>query len=726
MVVQSSHYTTGAEKTDFLTRSEQTINFKGLNGFLKTVVSGSSDTAVKLIKEELFNPAIVKDISFTDEESLFNTVKEDTTSIFVIRIPNMRKNLFNNQKWFPLLTRMIFIDASDISKSTNTSLVFCLHNQIVQTLNKVHTKKLGALANSQLNLRLILEKVSTRNLEHFASLIQGKINDYNTEIDQLKKEQLGATDNLEKDIVLFKFDEFSRQILKDRYSLEKLRDYIDMILACTSAEGLKKQNKKLIQEFEERTKKYFYSDNNEIEIATIVEGGGRNQIKTYGEYLLQRKLKPVDKAIIDRCRVILDIIPDTFQRTLKNHFHKNFGINLFLEKYKEYLIKAENDADNKGRFSNFLIDLGIFEKFNALNKKDQDIIKEFISSLSNLNKTSISDDVQMIIRDVLFGKEDKTLKPYILFNKYSSWEYMDLFPTDRFDINPFDMEIGIDEEGRIDYDRLTTRLNRMKNTFQVFDESGNLWDSFCENLTIVINDPSNPSGYSDFNNQSMLRFLKSISSSKITLFLDEAYNDSVKISDEIEPKWRTISKYVMNNLNQQYARINFVSSISTTKNLGATGDRLGSLVASPAKKDVIDFARKQNSVESGNTNSLFMLVNILETAQLSKSIKDNLEERLPKNASRNKIKQRIETYIIAEIDSYRRKQNSKSTKELLRFSPFEGSPLHMFLLNELVSLDKLDVLELPDDFKYLDEPFFTYYQKQLVKDINAFRVHNNG
>ena len=725
MVVQSSHYTTTAEKNDFLTRSEQTVNFKGLNGFLKTVVSGSSDTAIKLIKEELFNPVIVKDIYFTDEESLYNTIKEDTTSIFAIRIDNMRKNLFNNNRWFPLLTRMIFIDDSEISKSTNTSLVFCLHNKIIQTLNKVHTKKLGALANSQLNLRLILEKVSVKNLEHFKSLLETQINDYQTEINNLKTEQLGVTNNLEKDIVLYKFDEFSRQIIKDKYSLEKLRDYIDVILNCTLPENLKKQNKKLILEFEERTKKYFYSDNNEVQIATIVEGGGRNQIKTYGEYLLQRKLKTVDKEIIDRCRVILDVIPDAYQRTLKNHFHKNFGINLFLEKYKQYLVKAENDADNKGRFTNFLIDLGIFEKYNLLTAKNQDIIKEFISNLSNLNKTSISDDVQMIIRDVLFGKENKVQKPYILFNRYSSWEYMDLFPTDRFDINPFDMEIGIDEDGRIDYDRLTTRLERMKKTFQVFDESGNLWDSFCENLTIVINDPANPSGYSDFNNQLLLRFLKFISTSRITLFLDEAYNDSVKISDDNEPKWRTISKYIMNNLHQQYARINVVSSISTTKNLGATGDRLGSLIATPAKKNVINFARKQNSVEKGNTNSLFMLVNILETAQLSKSIKDNLEERLPKNASRNKIKQRIEKYIIAEIKSYHRKQKTQNSSELLRFSPFEGSPLHLFLLNELVALDKLDVLELPDDFKYKDEPFFNYYQKQLVKDINAFRVNKN-
>ncbi len=725
MVIQSSHYTTAAEKKDFLTRSEQTINFKGLNGFLKTVVSGSSNTAIKLLKEELFNPVIVKDIDFTDEERLFKVINEDKTSIFAIRIPFLRKNLFNHSRWFPLLTRMIFIDTSDISKSTNTTLVFCLHNKIIQTLNKVHTKKLGALANSQLNLRLILEKVSTKNLEHFKSLIQTKIDDYSNEIDQLKQEQLGLIDNLEKDIVLFKFDEFSRQILKDKYTLEKLRDYMDMILNCTSIDSIKKQNKQLIQEFEERTKKYFYSENDHVEIATIVEGGGRNQIKTYGEYLLQRKLKPVDQEIIDRCRVILNVIPDTYQRTLKNHFHKNFGLNLFLEKYKQYLIKAENEADNTGRFNNFLIDLGVYEKYNSLNTKGQDIIKEFISNLSNLNKTSISDDVQMIIRDVLFGKEDKVLKPYILFNKYSSWEYMDLFPTDRFDINPFDLEIGINEEGRIDYDRLTTRLERMKKTFQVFDESGNLWDSFCENLTIVINDPANPSGYSDFNNQSLLRFLKFISSSKITLFLDEAYNDSVKIDDENEPKWRTISRYVMNNLNQQYARINLVSSISTTKNFGATGDRLGSIIATPAKRDVIKFARRQNSVEKGNTNSLFMLVNVLENAQLAKSIKDNLEERLPKNASRNKIKLRIEQYIISEIESYHRKQKTKNSKELLRFSPFEGSPLHLFLLNELVALDKLDVLELPDDFKYKDEVFFTYYQKQLVKDINTFRVNKN-
>ncbi len=238
---------------------------------------------------------------------------------------------------------------------------------------------------------------------------------------------------------------------------------------------------------------------------------------------------------------MLDILPDAYQRTIKNHFHKNFGINIFLEKYKEYMIKAENEADNYGRFMNLLIDLGVEEKYFSKSKQEQKLIKEFISALGNLDITSFSDDVQMIIRDLLFSK-NHSLRPYIFYNQSASWEYMDLFPTDRYDDNPFDIEIELDEEGRIDWARLQKKMERIKSSFQLFDDTGNLWDRFCENSTIVVNDPSNPSGFTDFNNLDLIRFLKFLSNSKITLFLDEAYNDAVKIEDPEEPKWRTISR----------------------------------------------------------------------------------------------------------------------------------------------------------------------------------------
>ncbi len=721
MVNQSTHYTTQAEKQNFLSRTESTVNFKGMNGFIRTIVSGTSDTAIELLASEIFGHEVVRKIDFISPGDLYNQIEDDNTSIFAVKIRNMRKNPFNTFKWFPFLSRIVFIDDSPESQATNTSLIFCFHNGIVNTLNKVHTKKLGALANSQLNLRLILEKVNPENLSKFRKAIENKINSYKEELKELKQEQLAEPENPEQDIILYKYDEFSRQVIKDKYILSKFGAFISLIEGVRNKEKQLEMNKDLIKEFEARTKNYFYSENKKLHLAAVYEGGGRNQIRTYADYLVQRPLKPVSKEIIEKCRTLLDIIPNAYQRTLKNHFHKNFGINIFLEKYKEYLIKAENEADNYGRFMNLLIDLGIEDKYSKKTEEEQKLIKEFISALGNLEKTSITDDVQMIIRDIIFSSSRKR-NPYIFFNQEASWEYKDLFPADRYDLNPFDIEVELDDEGRIDWERLQRKLERIKSTFQLFDETGNLWDRFCENSTILVNDPSNPSGFTDFNNINLIKFLKFLSNSKLTLFLDEAYNDAVKIEDPEEPKWRTISRYIMNNIGS-YSKISVVSSLSTTKNLGATGDRMGSLAATPTRKDVIDFTKKRFGLDKGNTNSIFMLVNILEIAQLAKRIKDRMEENLPKDASRYKIKENLKEYIIEEIKQNSSDRSNGFKEKTRRPSLFEGSPLHLFLLDELTSLDKLDVLELADDFKYKGEPFFSYYKKHLVSELNRFRIN---
>ncbi len=722
MVIQSSHYTTPAEKRDFLEKIDSTVNFKGLNGFITGVVGGNANTAVRLLSEEVFRPHNVKVIDFQTTEQLYADIKHDFTSIFIVKIQALRQNFLGEKRWFPYLTRLVFVDNSTMSQATNTSLVFCFHNGIINILNKVHTKKLGELANTQLNLRLIVEKINLSLLSKIAELIQAKIADYELELNYFKTEQLGETDNIEKNIVLFKFDDFAKQIIKDKFTLVKLLNYVNLVLKVMNPEKLRALNVELIQEFETRTKSYFYGNNAHLQIATIVEGGGRNQIKTYGDYLLRRKLKPIDTAILKKCRTILDIIPNNYKRTLDNHFHKNFGINLFLEKYKQHLTKRENEADNKGRFSNFLIDLGIKDDYDQKSTEDKNIIKAFVADLGNLEKTSISDDVQMIIRDILFHREGN-LRPYILYNSDLAWEYQDLFPPDRFDINPFDLEIGMNEDGRIDFERLTLRLSRMKRTFALFDDSANLWDRFCENLTIVINDPSNPSGFTDFNNEQFVNFLRFTSMTKITLFLDEAYNDSVPNLNKEEPKWRTISRYVFNNIDT-FPNISIVSSISTTKNLSGTGNRLGAIVASPMRRDVTDFAKKGNTGEFANTNSVYFLANVLETAQVTKRFKDRLEEQLPQNSSIRNIKKIIEANIKSEITAHVQSQNSKSkTKDLQRLEIFEGSPLHLFLLDELIALDKLEVLNLPDDFMYKGAPFFKYYQEQLLKNLNGFRIN---
>jgi aspartate/methionine/tyrosine aminotransferase len=720
MVVQSTHYTTKKEIESFLARSESTVNFKGLNGFIRTLVSGTSETAIKLIKEEIFQPELVRVIEYENPDFVFDQISEDTTSIFIIKAQHMRKNPLNDFRWFPLLTRMIFVDSSPESYASNTCLVFAFHNDIINNLNKVHTKKLGAPANSQMNLRLILDKVNTENLTQFRIKAEAKIKDYEEELKKIKKAQNARLNNPEEELALYKFDEFSQQIVKDKYILSKLAAFISFIEGIKDPEKHQSINDSLLKEFESRMKSYFYADSEDIELATIVEGGGRNQIKTYGEFLLKNKVKPVKKEVAERCKVILDVLPDVYERTLHNHFHKNFGLNLFLEKYKEYLTKAENEANNSGRFRNLLLDLGIEHKYNLLNEKEQQVIKDFIAGLGNQDKTSISDDVQMIVRDLILNHD--SVKPFIFLNQQAAWEYKDLFPIEKFDMNPFDIDIELDELGRIDYDRFLTKLQRIKSSLQLFDESGSLWDHFCSNATILINDPSNPTGYSDFNEVSLIKFLKFISNTQFTLFLDEAYNDSVKIEDPNEPKWRTISNYVINNM-ASYARISMVASLSTTKNLGATGDRLGALAVTEARKDLITFIRSKSEPGQGNSNSLFFLVNILETAQQAKRIKGMMDKSLPKDASRHKIKNLLENFIYSENKNNAPQNIGNGNTIHKRESLFEGSPLYIFILNELLSLDKLDVLELPDDFKYKGEAFFSYYQKHLVFELNQYRVN---
>ena len=422
MISQSTHYTTKAEINDFLHRSQWAVNFKGMNGMIRTVVSGNADKAVSLLRGDVFNKDAVVVLESPAPEDLYDRMTVDTTSIFVVKVKHARINHYSGPKWFPLLTRLVIVDDSKESRSSNTSLVFCFHNGIINTLNKVHTKKLGSPANTQLNLRLILENVNPSFLMEFREKLEVQIEEYGREIKSLLVEQTGDDADVEKRITLFKLDAFSRQVVQDKYSLEKLRDFIFFLENCHKQENKKIQTQELIDEFEGRMRNYFYAGNKLIDVITILEGGGRHQIKTFGDYLRSRTFNNLSSKIRYACQLILDVIPSCYERTLKNHFHKNFGINLFLEKYQEYLTKVGKDADNKGRFEKFLIDLGIRDKYFALSDDDKDIVKNFLSALGNMDQTSVSDSVQMIIRDLLFNPNGRP-KPYIIYNGVQAWEY---------------------------------------------------------------------------------------------------------------------------------------------------------------------------------------------------------------------------------------------------------------------------------------------------------------
>lgn len=246
MISQSTHYTTKAETNDFLHRSKWAVNFKGMNGMIRTVVSGNADKAVSLLRGDVFHKDAVIVLESPSPESLYEQMTADTTSIFVVKVKHARINHYSGPKWFPLLTRLVIVDDSKESRSSNTSLVFCFHNGIINTLNKVHTKKLGSPANTQLNLRLILENVNASYLNEFREKLEIQIEEYAREIRSLLIEQTGSDTDIEKRITLFKLDSFSRQVVQDKYSLEKLRDFIFFLENCSKQENKKIQTQELI------------------------------------------------------------------------------------------------------------------------------------------------------------------------------------------------------------------------------------------------------------------------------------------------------------------------------------------------------------------------------------------------------------------------------------------------------------------------------------------------
>ena len=270
MISQSTHYTTKAEICDFLHRSKWAVNFKGMNGMIRTVVSGNADKAVSLLRGDVFSKDCVVVMESPAPELLYEKMTADTTSVFVVKVKHARINHYAGEKWFPLLTRLVIVDDSKESRSSNTSLIFCFHNGIINTLNKVHTKKLGSPSNTQLNLRLILENVNPTYLKEFREKIEAQIGEYAAELETLLNEQTGGPNDIEKRITLFKLDSFSRQVVQDKYSLEKLRDFIFFLENCHKQETKKVQTQELIDEFESRMKNYFYAGNKLIDVITIL------------------------------------------------------------------------------------------------------------------------------------------------------------------------------------------------------------------------------------------------------------------------------------------------------------------------------------------------------------------------------------------------------------------------------------------------------------------------
>ncbi|MFQ8806888.1 MAG: hypothetical protein ACLR8Y_19750 [Alistipes indistinctus] len=580
----------------------------------------------------------------------------------------------------PLLTRLVIVDDSKESRSSNTSLIFCFHNGIINTLNKVHTPKLGSPSNTQLNLRLILENVNPTYLKEFREKIEAQIGEYAAELETLLNEQTGDPNDIEKRITLFKLDSFSRQVVQDKYSLEKLRDFIFFLENCHKQETKKVQTQDAgIDESESRMKNYFYAGNKLIDVITISRRRWPSlKSRLLGTTRRSKTFNNLNSKIRYACQLILDIIPSCYERTLHNHFHKNFGINLFLEKYQEYLTKTGKDADNKGRFEKFLIDLGIRDKYFALKEEDKEIVKNFLAALGNLDQTSVSDAVQMIIRDSAVQPERPAEALYHL--QCDPGLGVQRPAAGRLFRHQSVRHRNRERQRRqwlLLYDRLIDRLQRIKSTLALFDDSGSLWDLFCEKYDDHRQRPEQSHGLYRFQQrggQQLSAFPKQLQNHAVPA--TKHTQRGVKIEDRELPKWRLrFLATSPDNINAQSRNQGHFVAFDHEEPRPPRANAFGAVATvTPQAADFAKYARACNSAEHGNNNSLLMLNNTLEIAQAAKRIKRPDRSRTAgKNASAFENQKAIVKFIVSQFEKTQQNNEiSKTNRQLHINGRFRG------------------------------------------------------
>ncbi len=311
MVNQSTHYTTADEKRDFAKRAVDFNNFEGLRGLKKSVVSGNAKTAIRLIKEELFSRHVdgshpVKVMPEMDclNDELIEEMKRDKETVFVVRVSQVPHHMLTSDKledkWHGILGRLILVQDSQNSRNASNTIVYALIPDITQTLDVIHVKDSGTPANTQMNLRSIIENFSNEGLSVLENKVQTKIAEY---------EARGAHKFTAEEVRL---QEWKLTAQKDYLSLKKFKSFIEFIKEIQSAddEKLKQIQDGLIAKNEKFAMDYFFKDlkGKDYNIVSVPQGGGRKEIGHIGKFFsgkFEQRLSGFDK---EACRARLQAL----------------------------------------------------------------------------------------------------------------------------------------------------------------------------------------------------------------------------------------------------------------------------------------------------------------------------------------------------------------------------------------------------------------------------------
>lgn len=291
LVEQSTHYTTATEKKDFERRATNFPATIGLRGLTKTVVTGTADTAIRLIQEHLLSKHTngsmplkgVKENYKMDDE-LVKAMTEDKNSIFVVRVDRVSHDTFTkdvlHEKWNSLIGRLVILDESENAVRSGTTMVYSLHPRITDALSQFHVKDSGTPANTQMNLRLILENFSAGDIKQLTATVNAKI------------ARLEAEKVHKLDIDTVRKKEWLLASQKDYICLKKFRSFLHFIeqIKTGDPQTLADINTRLSGLSADLSMEYFFKNlkGKGYKCISVPQGGGRRELVHPGKFYLKK------------------------------------------------------------------------------------------------------------------------------------------------------------------------------------------------------------------------------------------------------------------------------------------------------------------------------------------------------------------------------------------------------------------------------------------------------
>ena len=672
IISTSLHYCTGGEEQAFLAEAAEFAGFEGGRIFNRVVITESPNRVIDLVQRHVFDkfgPDEAPPVQIVDgvdriDDALVAAMQARPNQVFVARVTRLPHLLFRpdhaERDWRSVIGRLVLVDCSERARKANTTLVYTLFPQVARTLRNVQTSLAGRPANTQLQLRRILERFSAPAISALRVGVERHLR------------FLESQGVLTASVAETRAEEWRRHDLLDYLSLVKLYRLLGFVETIAASDDASRHElgAALRGEVAAEWMRYFYRDLPVDRYPSIVvTGAGRGALTLIGEFHRHQTHSAV-KAFCDThlvpCRDRLDALkrgmdipsastdeiqaaiqqsqiqalsPSQWRASEKRASRSDHMARSALYRLAERssrITRRARESIDRAAFTNLTGGAAAYLKktlsqagFGALHGRLEGQLGEAMGRADRRARDTLApvqgmvravqrsiDDLKGELDPIAVNEIEATLKlveqghfyPTLILPAMA-WSYRDVFP-DKYYPEANTVRVRPNSHHEMDPLALLNHLEELRYLYRRFPE---LFELLCGSMLLIINSPHNPTGVV-YRRETILHLLKIASEYGITVVDDNAYHKLVFSWQKAREGEGSVAE-IYERYRDYFAKpVRILTATGTTKAMQGAGDRTGLIFSNVP--EAIEFAAAHAS--DPHLLSLYMTRAKLENGRAAK------------------------------------------------------------------------------------------------------------